>query len=242
MSVKVDSILPPGWLDVFSTSHPRIAIGLDPATTTKKTSNPSAIVVTQEVNLVKFARLVVRLKTEDPDVITSLLREICVGLRGRGLSVRRLVILATNERFFAVKVRKNFATLAPTELLIESEKIDYLGEAMLVKAYVGNLFVNAIDDGYLALPPAEFVKTDLRLVVRDRGTFDAELGKDGGHGDVFAAGGAALHGLRGKGGKIEAAGTPVGTFGAHVPRAPRKVLNPFAQRFGRDRAGAQLAT
>lgn len=229
MSVKADSILPPGWLDVFSPAHPRIAIGLDPATTTKKTSNPSAIVVTQEVNLTKFMRLVLRLKTDDPDVITTLLRQICVGLRGRGLSVRRLVILATNERFFAVTVRKKFAALAPTELLIESEKIAYGGEEMLVKAYVGSLFVNAIDDGYLALPPQEFVKTDLRLVVRDRGTFDAELGKDGGHGDVFAAGGASLHGLRGKGGITTAAGAPVGSFRTARPvDVGRKLVNPKA--------------
>lgn len=231
MSVKVDSILPPNWLDVFSPDHGKIGIGFDPATTTKKTSNPSGIVVTQEVNLTAFFRLVLRLKTDDPDVITSLLRTICTGLRGRGLSVRKLCILATNERFFAVQVRKKFVSLAPTELLIESEKIAYGGEQMLVKAYLGNLFVNAIDDGYLALPPADFVKTDLRLVVRDRGTFEAELGKDGGHGDLFSAGGASLHALRGKGGSAAAAGAPVGTFRVARPADPgRKLVNPKAGR------------
>lgn len=231
MSVNVSSILPPGWLDVFSTEHRRISIGLDPATTTKKQSNPSAIVVTQEVNLTAFFRLVLRLKTEDPDVITALLRSICVGLRGRGLSVRRLVILATNERFFAVKVRKKFGALAPTELLIESEKITYGGEDMLVKAYLGNLFVNQIDDGYVALPSDPFVKADLRSVVRDRGTFDAELLADGGHGDVFAAGAASIHGLRGKGGSGEVAAAQVGSFSAR-PRvdAGRKLVNPNAGR------------
>jgi hypothetical protein len=231
MSVKVDSILPDGWLDVFSSTHGRVGVGLDPATTTKKTSNPTGLVVAQEVNLTAYCRLMLRLKTDDPDVITALLRQIYTGLRGRGLSVRRLSILATNERFFAVAVRKKFAALAPTELLIESENITYGGEQMKVKAYLGNLFVNAIDDGYLALPPATFVKTDLRLVVRDRGTFDAELGKDGGHGDLFAATGAALHALRGRGGAVAAAGVPVGTFGARRPTDPnRKLVNPGAGR------------
>ena len=227
-AIKADGILPAGWLNLFS-EHPRIGIGLDPATTTKKTSNPSSITVTQQVGLMYLARLIIRYKTADPDVTEAILRLILDGLRSRGLSVRRLCILATNERFFAVSIRKKFVSKVPVQLVIESEKTTYLGQQMLVKAYLGNLVVNTIEDGYLPLPPEEFVRTDMRLVVKDRGTFDSELGTDGGHGDTFASTGASLHALKTKGGPAEAAGAQVGTFGAKRPVDPgRKLVNPSA--------------
>ncbi|HRJ47452.1 MAG TPA: hypothetical protein PKY38_08835, partial [Opitutaceae bacterium] len=204
MSIRVADILPDGWIDLFDRNSPRIGIGLDPATTTKKKSNPSSITVTQQVGLIYYPRLTVRYKSTDPDVTHSLLDQIIGGLRGIGLRVRKVCILATNERYFAVAVRKKLATKAPVELVIESENITYLAEEMKVKAYLGNLFVNTIDEGYFALAPAEFIKVDLRLVLRDRGTFDAEIGKDGGHGDTFDSNGASLHALKGKGGPAEA--------------------------------------
>lgn len=239
MSIRVENILPPGWLDVFDPLSPRIGIGLDPATTTKKKSNPSAITVTQQVSLNYIARLVVRYKSSDPDVTTTLLEIIISGLRGRGLKVRKVCILATNERYFAVAVKKRLAGKAPVQLVIESENITYLGQTMKVKAYLGNLFVSTIDDGYLALPPDQFIKTDVRLVSRDRGTFDCEIGEDGGHGDTFDSTGASLHALRGKGGNVEAAGAQVGSFrGASAPT--RKLQNPFAARFGRKGGGRVL--
>jgi len=239
MSIRVDNILPPGWLDVFDPAYPRIGIGLDPATTTKKKSNPSGLTVTQQVGLNYYARLVVRFKSADPDVTTGLLDQIVSGLRGRGLRVRMICILATNERYFAVAVKKQFAGKAPVQLVIESENIIYLGQTMKVKAYLGNLFVNTIDDGYLALPPEQFIKTDVRLVSRDRGTFDSEIGEDGGHGDTFASTGASLHALKGKGGNIGAEGVQVGAFKG-ATKSTRRVLNPFAAKHGRQGGGRVL--
>lgn len=237
---KANEILPPGWVNVFSHEHPRVAIGIDPATTTKRTSNPTSITVIQPVGLTYFSRLVLRLKTGDPDVVELLLATIVDGLRAVGVSVRKVVVLATNERFWAIGMRKRLANRVPVELLIESEKIRYLGNDMLVKAYLGNLFVNTIDDGYLPLPPEEWLKVDLRLVIKDRGTFDAELGADGGHGDCFASGGAALHGLISSGGPAEAEAGRVSTFsGPDAGR--RKMLNPHAHKFRRG-GSARLAT
>lgn len=239
MSVAVSNILPDGWLDLFDRDAPRIGIGLDPATTTKRTSNPSAIAVVQEVGLMRHARLILRYKSADPEVTTALFDAIVGGLRGAGLRVRRICILATSERYFAVAVKKQFTGRAPVELVIESANIRHLGEEMRVKAYLGNLVVGALDDGYLSVPAEPWLKQDLRLVVRDRGTFDAELGKDGGHGDTFAALGASLHALKGAGGKTEAAGVPVGSFrGTTAPT--RQLLNPFAKKFGRNSSGRQL--
>ena len=232
MAVRVENILPTGWVDRFYMLGGRISIGIDPATTTKKMSNPTGIVVTQQVGLFYHERLVIRLKTGDGDVIFELLRAIIDGLRAVGLAVRKVIILATNERFWAISMRKRLASRAPVELLIESEKIAYLGNEMLVKAYLGNLYVNTIDDGYLTLPACEWLKVDLRLVVKDRGTFDAELGADGGHGDCFAAGGASLHGLISAGGPAEAAAAATGTFQGPGNNG-RKMLNPHAHKFRR---------
>lgn len=239
--MTVAEILPPDWLSVFSRDHPRIAIGIDPATTTKKKSNPTGIVVMQQVGLMHFQRLVIRLKTGDGDVIEQLLKTILLGLRTVGLSCRRICILATNERFFAVALRKKLVRLAPVELVIESEAITYLGEEMKVKAYLGNLVVNTIDDGYLPMPNVDWLKRDYRSIIKDRGTFDAEILADGGHGDCFAGAGAALHGLKSAGGPAEAAGVQVGTYRANSATPSRKLLNPYAAKFGRNRGG-RLAT
>jgi len=48
------------------------------------------------------------------------------------------------------------------ELVIKSESINYLGESMNYKAYLGNLFVNTIDDGHLLLPQANWLRDDIR--------------------------------------------------------------------------------
>lgn len=231
MSVRVADILPADWIDRVDPAHPRLAIGIDPATTTKQKSNPTGIVLCQQVGHMRPQRLVVRLKTGDGDVIFELLSIMISRLRSIGLSVRSIVILATNERFWAVAMRKRLARLAPVELLIEGANIDYLGETLKVKAYLGNLVVNTIDEGYLPLPAEEWLKRDYRSVVKERGTFNAEILADGGHGDCFDASGAALHGLN-INGRIQAAGVAVGTFG-QKHRAGRKLLNPHAHKFGR---------
>lgn len=239
MSVSVDSILPAGWLNVFSREHPRIAIGVDPATTTKKKSNPTGIVVTQQVGLFYFQRLVIRMKTEDPEVVERLLKTIIAGLRSIGLSVRKVCIRATNERFFAVSLRKLLAGKSPVELLIESEKIIYLGVPMTVKVYLGNLVTNTIEDGYLPTPEAEWLKRDYRSVTKEKGSFEAEIIEDGGHGDCFDGGGAALHGLISKGGPAKAEAMGTGTLRTPAGSA-RKLLNPYAAKFAR--GGARLTT
>lgn len=236
MSLSVDDILPPAWLAVFSRAHPRIAIGIDPATTTKKKSNPTGIVVIQQVGQFYYQRLVIRMKTEDPDVIDRLLMIVIAGLRSIGLSVRRVCIRATNERFFAVQLRKRLRGKAPVVMLIESEKIVYLGTAMLVKVYLGNLVVNTIEDGYLPIPEAEWLKRDYRSVTKERGTFESEILEDGGHGDCFDAAGAGLHGLITAGGPAEARAASTGTFGR--PQTGRTRLN----RAFRQRSEPRLAT
>jgi len=228
-TIDVDAILPAGWLDAVDPAHPILSLGLDVGTTTKGTSNPSALALVQKAGFEYRTPLVVRWKSTDPAVARAVIQAVLDGVATKGLRVRRLCVDATSEKLFAVDLRRHFASKLPVSLIVSSEALDYGGERMLYKAYLGNLFVNTIEDGYLALPNEEWVKTDVRSVVRERGTFEAEVVEDGGHGDVFDAVKLALHALivqGGGSGEVAAAG--VGSLPGH--KAPRPGLqNPRAR-------------
>ena len=203
----------------------KIAIGDDIATTEKKTSNPAAIAVVEQLGNQFFARLILSFKTADPEVHRAFLREILRQLGNR--RPRRLCVDATNERFFATDLKKELSGQVITELVIASEKTVYGGEEMLMKTYLGNLLVNQMDDGQLALPECRFVKEDFRLVRKDKGGFDADIDKQGRHGDTFDAVKLALHGLISRGGPAVAEAVPVGSFGRRPSMAKWK--NPYAK-------------
>jgi phage FluMu gp28-like protein len=87
-----------------------------------------------------------------------------------------------------------------------------MGEKMIFKQYLGNLLVNTIDDGYLALPKENWIQKDFRSVVRDRGTFEAEVDEEGRHGDCFDAVKLSLHALIVPGGQVDISAAQVGTY------------------------------
>ena len=208
---------PPGWEEKLGDGP--VAVGWDLATTEKAKSNPSAIAVVEGDGLRVIVRLVLRFKSADPDRAMALVREViraCVRSRlGQSvLKPRRLAVDATNERFFAARVRKDFAGIVPVELVVASESTHHLGETMSMKTYLGNLVVNAMDDGLLALPESRWVKDDFRLVVREKGGFDNRVDSAGNHGDTFDAVKLALHALRIGKGPVEARAAAVGRPGA----------------------------
>ena len=233
--VAANNVLPADWRSVFLPNHPRIGIGCDPATTTKKKSNPSSIAVIQQVGLTFFVRVLLRFKTSDPRVTTAILRELLD--LPHGLRCRRIAILATNERFFATGVKHEFAGLCPVELVIESEAHIYLGEPMSMKSYLGNQLVNTMEDGYLALPDYPWIQRDIRQVVREGGTFAADVDESGNHADGFCAIGAGLHTLLSGSGPAEASAAQVGSYGA-ANQALRKLHNPYAHLY--DRSGPRI--
>ncbi len=226
--MTLSHVLPANWRDVFTRDHRRIGIGVDPATTTKKKSNPSAIAVIQQVGLSYFVRILLRFKTSDDRVTTGLIHELALELP-HGLKVRRVCILATNERFYAGQLRRSLAGKVPVEAVIESEATQYLGEQMTVKAYLGNQLVNTIDDGYLPLPDEKWVQSDFRQVDRDKGTFNAEPDENGNHADGFCATGAGLHALIGRGGPAQARAVTTGSFGGRKSSGGWK--NPYFSKF-----------
>lgn len=209
-SITVKDCFPNDWLDVFDPRHGRIGAGLDVATTTKKKSNPSAFAVTQQIGLTYFARLTIRLKTGDGDVLHELIDMTRLGLYSRGLKIRRLCIDATSERFFAASLQKKLRGKLSVELVNSAEATTYLGERMNYKAYLGNLLANTFEGGYMAIAEQSWLKDDLRQPYRDGGTFASDVDENGNHADCFDAYKLSIHALKGSGGPAEAAGAPSG--------------------------------
>ena len=212
------------------TDRGRLGLGLDIATTEKETSNPSALALIEQVGVNYFARLVLRWKTADDQVTLAILTRILDILAPR--RVRRLCVDATSERFFAARVRRELAGRCPVSLIVSSESTTYLGEEMNFKQYLGNLLINTLEDNHLALADETWLKDDIRLVKRDRGTFVAEVDSDGNHGDAFDAIKLGLHALIGKGGPASADAAAVGTLGG-AGRPRPGLRNPFARLFGK---------
>ena len=81
-------------------------------------------------------------------------------------------------------------------LLKSSERLDFMGERVLYKTYLGQLLVNAIDEGQIDLPNDFNVKDDFRLVKKMKGGFDNTLdAATGRHGDLFDGTKNSLHAL-----------------------------------------------
>ena len=220
-------MLPRGWVDVFDVRYPKIGIGFDVATTTKKKSNPSCMAIVQQVERMIFARLVVRWKSKDGAIAHALFTTILDALAGK--FALRAAIDATSEKYFAVDFKKKFSGRCSVQLVVASEGLEYRGEKMIYKVYTGNLLCNQLEDGLLALPAEAFIRNDFRLVVRDRGTFDAEVDENGCHGDAFDAVKLAILRLLSKGGPVTAQAAGNGGYRARCgslsgKRHPRRMI------------------
>jgi hypothetical protein len=162
-----------------------------------------------------------------------LLDEIVRGIP-HGLRIGRMCIDASNEKFFAVAVKDHFAGRVVVTPVVSSEGTEYRGLKMNFKQYLGSQLVDQFDDGYCAIPEADWVCNDMRLVKKVGDTFDNEVDEHGNHGDTFDAKKLAVHALVSKGGPAEAAAAQISAgMSTRYPRPARKVLNPFANRFGR---------
>ena len=177
-----------------------VGLGWDLATTEKETSNPSSFTVMEREGVELRGVLTVTWKTSDPALAADRARRIVQTVNGRaeGGRARRLCVDATNERFFATTIRKDFSALVPVELVVGSETIVVPGaEApQTMKAYLGSQLVGELDDNHLTLAPERYLREDFRLVRRDRGSFACEPAADGKHGDTFDSHKLALQALK----------------------------------------------
>lgn len=204
----------------------RVGVGFDIATTEAQTSNPSSVTVMEErgADLVAVATIV--WKTREPLIARDRLRRIleAIEFRGEGLRARRLAIDASNEVYFATELQQEFCEYCPVELVKGGVTIEVPGqEPQTTKAYLGNQLVGAFDDNRITTAPERYIKTDMRLVRRDRGSFQTELGTNGEHGDTFDSHKLALHALKSTGGAMESVdGIHLGHRGSFGDRTFRR--------------------
>lgn len=191
------------WLVEHLTAG-RVGLGWDLATTTNETSNPSAFSALEEMGVELILRAVFTWKTADPDVAMERARRIALAIKARksGGPARKLCVDATNERYFAMSVRKELAGIVPVELVIGSETIQVPGqeEPITMKQYLGGELVAELDDNHLWLPPERYLREDWRLVKKDRGQFVCTPDSDGRHGDTFDGTKLGRHALKSSGG------------------------------------------
>ena len=204
--VFAEDEFPLGWRDLLGTG--KIALGYDVATTENGMSNPSSLTVMEELGGDFFARLKIIWKTADPDIARAMIREALE--LGGGRRARRLCVDASNERYFAVSIAKEFRGRVIVELVVSGETLEYGGQKLNYKTYLGNLVINTMQDGHLILPECRYVKDDYRLVKRDKGGFTTETDNQGRHGDTFDSDKLALHGLLSRGGPVQAEAVGVG--------------------------------
>jgi hypothetical protein len=211
----------------------QIGLGLDLATSDKKSSNPSALTVL-EAGAPAKARLVLAFKSRDEAATTQIVETIIDDIRGagKGSQIRGLSIDASNEEFFAQRVAKLLrARGIPVRLVKGGETLTHQGADAPAKVVLGNLYANLFSDQRIALPPAKWLAEDHRLVRRVGGSFEAAVLPDGRHADTFDAGKLAFWELS-QAGAVQAEASPVGG----VRPAPRPgLLNPFARFFERPR-------
>ncbi len=224
----IPMLFPADWRSVIDPTAPRLGLGYDIATTTKKKSNPSSITLMQQKGNLFIARLVIRFKTADPAIARAIIDYMLVSLSAISMRVRGLSVDASNERFYAIETRKYFRGRLPVHLIVSGETLQFRGETITYKGYLGNDLINTAADGYLAVPPCDWLDQDWRLVKLDKGMFYAEVDASGNHADTFDSTKLAKHELSGATGPVTAAGAAVGSMGAKAQR-PGVHRDPFAR-------------
>ena len=207
--------LPADWLPTFTGGV--IGVGVDPATTENKTSNPFAVCVTEHTLSGEYiARMMFRFKSSDGAKCKAFLREIVDAVKPNALAID-----ATNERFWCGEVRGELGAKTNVLLMVSSEKTKYLGEEMTIKTYLGNFAVNAFEDRKVAVPNHAQIKNDMRLVRRVRGGFDNALDNAGNHGDTFDAFKLSMHAIHDDSGTVDAHAVDVrGTAASVTAQSP----------------------
>jgi len=222
--------IPDTWSRALTTGV--VTIGLDTATTEGKKSNPSAICVMEKLPGLYVQRLSLRWKTSSEEVSRQVIALIVSHTLARSRNLRAMCIDASNETFFAQSVRAMLRGRVQAHLIKSGESIDWKGARYNFKTLLGSLYVNAFEDGFMAMPRAEWLLEDHRLVVREAGSFRAPVGEDGAHADTFDAGRLALWGHERKGGPMIAAAAAVGNGGGNgggEVGALRKIWNRITQ-------------
>lgn len=210
--------LPTNWKSLFSPGD-IIGIGADPATTDGEKSNPFGIVVTIKRAGIYIAKLILSFKSLDPRKPKAILKELVEHLHPIGLAID-----ASSEVYWATENRQELQHICPVFLLKNGERVEYNGENVLYKTYLGNLGCDPLEAETCALPNHAVVKDDFRLVHRYKGGFDNQLDSaTGRHGDLFDGWKLSLYALMFGTGATQAQAVAVGTMSAQPKSYPGRM-------------------
>lgn len=230
----------PSWVKLIDPALP-VGLGYDVGTSEKGTANPSAISAMQPAGGRHAARLIVSWKSGDPNVAWAIIGCILDDLDTIRAMRRGMNIDASNEVYHARQTKTRFAGRVQVALIKGNQKMKFRGEELDAKTLLGNLYVNALEDGLILLPGDDFIATDHRLVQREAGRFVTNLGPGGQHGDTFDACKLGYFRLIGKSGSARGvAATPVGQW-AQAPKGVRPGLHNKAWVTMRNRRQSRLA-
>lgn len=230
-------LIPPDWAERLGSGP--LGLGVDLGTTTKQTSNPSALVVTEAVGDRRVEHLVLAWKTDVPEVTFQIVEMIVRDARRCERAFRRAAIDASNETFFAKLLRTRLLGLVPVDLVKGGEKVQWQGEDYIYKTLLNLLYAELYEQNCISIPNLKWISDDRRLVKKEGGGFITEMGESGAHGDTFDAGKLAHWSLIKGRGSVAAAAAAVGQWGQKL-LTRTGVRAPFAKHHQHRAAKTQL--
>jgi hypothetical protein len=185
-----------------------VGIGIDPATTTGETSNPTSVTVTEMKFHERLARAVFIWKEKNPKVARSRFAEIiqAIGSRPNGGRARRVAIEATSEQYFARETAMDLGHLVPFDQVDVRNKVEPVPGGYErdpnYKTWLSDLYAAQFNDNHYTVPPEDYFKQDHRLMMKVAGVYNADPEPDGKHADTFISGMLADFALTATGGAI----------------------------------------
>jgi hypothetical protein len=184
------------WLRMKAVRRAVTGVGFDVATTERGMSNPSSLTVTQQIGVERVSVLNLCWKTRAPKLARERVRRVLEVLRDLDTPARCLAIDGSNELYFAEETREELRSLVPVVVVRNGENVEPrpagYEASVNYKTYLGDLYSNEINENHFVLPPEAYFKKDHRSVIKDRGTYSADVDADGGHGDTFDSGKLSL--------------------------------------------------
>lgn len=208
-----------------------VGIGVDVATTTNETSNPTSVTLTERLGIMKAQRVVLVWKEKDPKVARGRIRSIVETVKARpaGGPARRMCIDATNEVYFARETAYELRGLIPIELVDARLAVDPVPAGYPrtpnYKTLLGDRYCVQVNDNRYLLPPEQYFKDDHRLPTKNADHYDCEPQADGRHGDTFDSGKLADWALEGARGPVafESFSQPAGDQDADPGDRPYRI-------------------
>ena len=181
-----------------SLTNGRVTIGVDQASTTSETSNPTSITFNERVGNESVERLTLVFKTKKRVFRDDILKRACGIVRERreGGPVYALGIDASNERLAAEETADELRSFTSVRLIINSNIVEprppgYAEQDGNVnyKTYLCDIYATRINDGRVLMAADEYLKSDRRMVMKDAGRVVCVPDPTtGAHGDTFDSG------------------------------------------------------